>query len=121
MFKRMWNRHPVLTTAFALALLATVFFGARATMFAVTLSKRAEQPVAAWMTPRYVVRTYHLPRETVIAVLGLDEGNHPQLTISAIARMQGRPVREILDDLNAAVAEAGTGPDGVAPVGVGTP
>jgi hypothetical protein len=113
MFKRMWDRHPVLTTAFALALLATVFFGVRATMFAVTLSSRAEQPVAGWMTPRYIVRTYDLPRETVAAVLGLEAGANPQMAISAIARMQGRPVREMLDDLDAAVADAVAGSDGV--------
>lgn len=104
MIGRLWRRHPVLTLAFGLALLAVGFFGARALTFAVTLAWRAEQPVAGWMTPRYVQRTYDLPREVVAGILHVDEEGEARMPIDALARAQGRPLDEILAEIEAAVA-----------------
>lgn len=104
MIGRLWRRHPLLTLAFALALVAVGFFGVRALTFAVTLAWRAEQPVAAWMTPRYIERTYDLRREELGAILRLDEAGEAGLSVDALARAAGRPLAEVLAELEAAIA-----------------
>lgn len=104
MIGRLWRGHPVLTLAFALALVAVGFFGMRALTFAVTLAWRAEQPVAGWMTPRYIQRTYDLPRDEVAAILALETGKDAGLPVDALARAQGRPLAEVLEALDAAIA-----------------
>lgn len=103
MIGRLWRRHPVLTLVFALALVAAGFFGGRALTFAVTLGWRAEQPVAGWMTPRYILRTYGLPREDVAAILGVDEASEARMPVDALARAAGRPLDEVLGALEAAI------------------
>lgn len=107
MIGRLWRGHPVLTLAFALALVALGFFGARALTFAVTLAWRAEQPVAGWMTPRYIQRTYDLPREDVAAILGVDQASEARMPVDALARASGRPLAEVLGALEAAIAAHG--------------
>lgn len=103
MIGRLWRRHPVLLPVFTLALLAALFFGGRALTFAVTLGWRAEQPVAGWMTPRYIVRTYGVPREAVGAILDVDDQSEARMPVDALARALGRPLGDVLADLQAAV------------------
>lgn len=103
MIGTLWRRHPVLTLVFALAIVAAGFFGARALTFAVTLAWRAEQPVAGWMTPRYIVRTYGLPREEVARILGVDDQSEARMPVDALSRQLGRPLPEVLAELEAAV------------------
>ena len=81
-----WRRHPILTLAFALAVVATLVFGFRAAKFALALHWRSEQPVASWMTPRYIARTY-----------GLDQ------PLFAIAGEQGVPTADLIAAVQAAV------------------
>lgn len=104
MIGRLWRRHPVLTLAFALALVAVGFFGVRTLTFAVTLAWRAEQPVAGWMTPRYIERTYGLPRAELDAILKLDEAGEARLPVDALALATGRPLVGVLAELDAAIA-----------------
>lgn len=104
MIGRLWRRHPVLTLAFALALLAALFFGGRALTFAVTLGWRSEQPVAGWMTPRYIQRTYDLPHEVIAGILDVDDQTEARLPVDALARQLGRPLAEVLADLEKAIA-----------------
>lgn len=104
MIGRLWRRHPVLTLVFALAVVAAAFFGARALSFGVTLAWRAEQPVAGWMTPRYITRTYGLPRDEVGRILGVGDQTAARMPLDALARAQGRPLAEVLAALEAAVA-----------------
>jgi hypothetical protein len=98
-----FRRHPVLTIAFVLALIATVIFGARALMFAITLDFRAEQPVAGWMTPRYVLRTYGLDPAELEALLDLDSRDEARLPLDAIARAKGEDLADLLARLQAAL------------------
>ena len=59
------------------------------------------RPIEGWMTPRYVVRVYDLPPEDVSRVLGLSPGTAPRLTLERIAETQGRPLAQVLADLDA--------------------
>lgn len=103
MIRRLWRKNPLLTLAFALALAATVFFAGRAVMFAVTLSYRAEQPVAGWMTPRYIARTYDIEREDLALILSTADRDDLRQPLYTIAREQGVPVLDLIDAVQKAV------------------
>jgi hypothetical protein len=54
MIRRIWQRNPLLSAAFLLAVASCLFFTWRAVDMALILTNRAEKPVAGWMTPRYI-------------------------------------------------------------------
>ncbi len=103
MIGRLWRRHRLLTLAFAAALLAALFFGLRALTFAVTLAWRADQPVAGWMTPRYILLTYGVPREVIARILDVDDQTEARMPVDQLARRLGRPLPEVLQALDDAV------------------
>lgn len=102
--KRAWTRNPVLTSAFVLAILLTVFFAFRSTSFLIYWSdpEHLNQPVEGWMTPRYIVHSWQLSPEEVLRVIG--EGPMPskRQTLEDIATQRGIP----LDDLIARLTKA---------------
>lgn len=103
MIRRLWRKSPALTLAFAFALAATLFFAGRAVMFAVTLSHRAELPVAGWMTPRYIARTYDIDRDDLKEILGTADRDDLRQPLYTIAREQGVPVIDLIDAVQDAV------------------
>ncbi|MES2967292.1 MAG: hypothetical protein V4804_01005 [Pseudomonadota bacterium] len=106
MIRTVWKRHPMLSVLFGLALIATLVFGVRALMFFWTLSERAGRPVAAWMTPRYIVWTYGIETDTLARILRLPDDDIPHAAVGLIAQEQGRPVHEVMDEIAAAVQAA---------------
>ncbi len=96
----------MLSVLFGLALIATLVFGVRALMFFWTLSERAGRPVAAWMTPRYIVWTYGIETDTLARILRLPDDDIPHAAVGLIAQEQGRPVHEVMDEITAAVQAA---------------
>lgn len=104
--KRLWQRHPVLVSCFALALVLSLSFGVRAVMVAARFQGAVDRPVAGWMTPRYIVTTYNLPNEVVAKILDLPPHTNPRLPLETIARSQGRDLRDLTDALDAAIVEA---------------
>ncbi len=103
MIRRLWRKSPVLTFAFALALAATLFFAGRAVMFAVTLSYRAELPVAGWMTPRYIARTYGIERDDLALILSTADRDDLRQPLYTIAREQGVSVLDLIDGVQQAI------------------
>lgn len=100
--KRLWTRHRRLVIAFAVAVLLAAALLVRGL---VLVPPRGDptRPVAAWMTPGFVVHTYHLPPEVVGEILGLPPGEKRRQTIAEIATAQGRVVTELLDALQSEV------------------
>lgn len=105
--KRLWSAAPVATAILALALAASLFFvahGAFLWLGRPPIAER-EQPVAAWMTPRYVARSWHVPREVVMQGLGmtrpLPDG---PMNLAEIAERKGVPVDTVIQDLESAIA-----------------
>jgi hypothetical protein len=97
----------VLSLAFALAILATAFFLAQFAISSVRWSDadRLDQPIAGWMTPRYVSRSWNVPGSVVAEAVGLDmDGTGRRITLDELAEMQGRDLDELVQVLNAAVA-----------------
>lgn len=106
MIRKLWQRHPLLTTAFGLAVLASLVFALRGLMFAGMLWLRAEQPVEGWMTPRFIALVYGLEVEAVEATLGLTDDDARGLSLERLAQMQGRPVADLMEAVNATIAAA---------------
>jgi len=101
------KRHPGLSTAFIAALALTVFFLFRLTAGLIYWSdaKHIDQPLAGWMTPRYVSQSWSLPPEALVVALGLEQdGSGRRITLKELARQQGRSLDDLIDDLEAAIA-----------------
>lgn len=97
---RLWQRHPLLTTGFGLAVMASVVFAFRGLMFAGMLWLRAEQPVEGWMTPRFIALAYGIAIEEVEATLGLSDDDARGRSLDRLAIDEGRPVAELMEPLN---------------------
>lgn len=99
---RLWTHHRLLLAGFALALGVTLFFAVRLVVIAIYWNDPAhlEQPVAGWMTPRYVALSWDIPPDQVRAALGLS-ADRPQgrITLDEIARDRGIPASDLIDAL----------------------
>ena len=89
--------------AFGLAVLLCLGFALRAGISAWNLSQAAGQPVADWMTPRFVMRAYDLDPAALARVLALEPGSAPRETLAQIAAAQGRPLADLLAEVQALV------------------
>lgn len=105
--KRLWLAAPVATAILVLALVASLFFGVRSAVFWYDRPPTAErqQPVAAWMTPRYVARSWRVPREVVMDAI---DAPRPlpggPVSLAQLAEKRGVSVDQIIDELEAAIA-----------------
>ncbi|WP_238366518.1 hypothetical protein [Mesobacterium pallidum] len=107
--RKLARRHPVLLTAFALALVATVFFSARMAYFAAHWKDpefHMQEP-ATWMTPRYISHAWHIPPEVVKPALQVPDDLAGRPTLEAIARARGVPVAVVMAELEALIASQG--------------
>lgn len=103
--RTLWTRHRWLTLAFAAAMLVTVAFGIGAIRHAPAWRAPPDQPIAGWMTPRYVAHSWDLPRDVMIDALRLDPDARPgPRSLDRIAKDQGVPVQDLVDRLDAAIA-----------------
>jgi hypothetical protein len=107
------RRHPVLLSAFALALVLTLFFAGRFVWAAIYWSQHREMPVQGWMTVGYVGHSWGLDPRALDGAAGtpVPAKGHP-LTLDEIARARGVPVAQVIAEVTAAVqalkaAEAG--------------
>ncbi|MDZ4134196.1 MAG: hypothetical protein U1D06_01200 [Paracoccaceae bacterium] len=106
-------RHLRLVAAFALAAVVTGFFVLRAAMFAIDWADpaQAQHPVEGWMTPRYIVHTYHLPPDLLAQVLEAERGDSPRKSLTEIARARGVPLPELIGRIEALIEQgAGASP-----------
>ncbi|PLL13480.1 hypothetical protein C0V75_08910 [Tabrizicola sp. TH137] len=103
MIRRIWQRNPILTLAFLLALAACFFFTGRAMNMALILANRADKPVAGWMTPRYIARSYGLEREDLAAVLATADRDDARQPLYSLAQEQGLPVADLIAEVQALV------------------
>ena len=101
--RALWQRHPMLTAGFGLAVLAALVFAFRGLMFAGMLWMRAEQPVEGWMTPHFIALAYGLEIEAVEAALGLTEDDRRGQSLDRLAAGQGRPVSALMAPLDALI------------------
>jgi len=93
--------------ALAIAAGLTVLFLVRAVFYATIWyeSDPASHPVEAWMTPRYIVRSYELSPAEVAETLGILQGESPRKSLADIAELQGVPVETLIRAVEALVRE----------------
>lgn len=102
-------KRKVMLAGFAIAALLTAFFLVRAVMFALFWfdPERAMHPVEPWMTPRYIARTYNIPREDLQRILMLGPEETPRLPLKKLAEAHGVPLSELIAELEALIADRG--------------
>ena len=112
-FKRAWNAAPIATAMLVLALVASVYFGVRSATHPMRVER--EQDIAAWMTPRYIVRSWSVPPEVILNALDLPRPPPDgPMSLAQLAAQRGVPVEQIIAEAEAAIAafrQDGTRPD----------
>lgn len=104
--RRAAHAAPIASTIFVLALLASLFFGVRAAMFHWDRPGAGDpaQPIAAWMTPRYIARTWDVPPDILLETLNIERtGDGRPPTLEKIARDRGIPVETLIAEIETAL------------------
>ena len=105
--KTFWRAAPFATVLLAVALFASTAFGIRTAVFLFDPPARFERhaPVAAWMTPRYVSRSWGLPPGTLWDALELprDLPRGP-IRLAEIAEEKGVSEAEIIALVESVIA-----------------
>jgi hypothetical protein len=106
--RTLWRTNRLLVIAFAIALSLTIVFGVRTAAFLVYWSSHQNVPVAGWMPPGYVAKSYRVDIEIVREALALDPEARDRRPIARIAADRGVPVEELIRDVNDALEAART-------------
>ncbi len=103
--RRLWRDHRLLLAGFVLALAVMLFFAVRSVMFWVYWADPAhrEEPIAGWMTPRYVSHSWSIPPEVLRDALAVP-AETKRLTIDALAEARGVPTEEIIRQIEEIIA-----------------
>jgi len=109
--RRLLRENSLLVLAFALLLGLAVFFAVGAFRHARNLDIAIEQPVASWMTPRYVALSWDVPREAMMEILGLEPPGPGRRTLADIAAEKGISVEEYITLIKAGIAAFRAGRD----------
>jgi hypothetical protein len=98
-------RRKWLLAGFVLAAALTAFFIIRAVLFTVYWMdpERGLHPVEPWMTPRYILRAYDLPRDDLAETLNLQRGDSPKEPLDKLARDRGVDVGPLVKAVQAMV------------------
>ncbi len=101
----------LLVLALVLVLMAAVFFGLGALRHSRAWDPAGPRAVEAWMTPRFVVRNWDLPREVMVDVLSLPREEVGRVPLREIARERDVTVEDLIAEIEAAIAahRAGVG------------
>jgi hypothetical protein len=102
------KQNIVLSVAFAAALALTLFFVGRLTVSTIVWSDpdRHEQPIAGWMTPRYVSRSWDVEPDVVAYALRLEmDRTARRMTIKEIAAARGRSLDGLIVELESVLLD----------------
>jgi hypothetical protein len=101
--KLLWRDNKLLFSGFVLALAVMVFFAVRSIAFWVYWADPAHrnQDIQAWMTPRYVAHSWHVPPEFVGEALGLKPGSGRTTIGEVAATLPDVSIEELIARLTA--------------------
>ena len=85
---------------------ATVVFGLRAGRHA-RLLRWEHEPIRPWMSVPFIAHTHHVPAGLLFRAIGVEPQPHDRRPLRVIAREQHKPVENLIDDLDRALAAAG--------------
>lgn len=103
----LWQHHRIGLLVFVVVIALTGVFGVRTVSQVIYWADPAkqDQPLAGWMTPRYVARSYDVPPEVLIeALLGDRRPPNERMSIDGIAADQGVDIDELQSRVDEAVA-----------------
>lgn len=101
---RLWRESRLLVVAFLALLAVAVFFGIGAFREARDFDVAKEQPIAPWMTPRYVSHSWDIPREAMMDILGLEPPGPGRRTLADIAADRGIAVEDYILRIEGGIA-----------------
>ena len=103
--RRLWTDHKLLLAGFLLALAVMLFFAVRSVMFWVYWADPAhrEEPIAGWMTARYVAYSWAIPPEMLRDALEVP-ADARRVTIDDLAEARDVPAKEIIQQIEAIIA-----------------
>lgn len=83
----------------AIALAAALWFGFRVVSDIIYFNDPAHEDVAlkGWMTPRYIVLTYDVPRPVAFEILGLPENAEGGTPLRDVAEAKGITIEELTE------------------------
>jgi hypothetical protein len=96
----------ILLVAFCVAIAGTFIFAFRAGRHARRLHQE-DEPIRPWMSVPFIAHTHHVPSAALFQALGLEPQPHDRRPLQRIAREQHRPVEDVVQDLQRALASAG--------------
>jgi hypothetical protein len=101
----LWKDYKLLFGGFLLAVGVMLFFAVRSIMFAVYWADPAhrEEPIAGWMTPRYVAHSWAVPPTVIREALAIPPETY-RLTVKDLAEERGVPTEEIVRKIETAIA-----------------
>ena len=100
-----WQQRAVVA-AFIIVAAFTAFQASRAIRHALYWSHHRDEPIHGWMSVGYVARSYRVPPNLLYEALGVQHQPHDRKPIRQIAREQNRPVHEVINILQDAIARA---------------
>ena len=102
--RRMWQHAPGLTVALAAALVLSLVFAFRLTFDAMHWHDTPENdPLAGWMTPRYVAHSWAVPPTVIREALAIPSDTR-RMTVSSLADERGMTTEEVILQIEAAIA-----------------
>lgn len=107
LLKDLWQHNRRLLIAFGVALCALGFFGVRSVSHLIYWAdpRHQDQPLARWMTPRFVARSYDVPPAVVQDAFFLDKGGPPvRVSVEKITSHNDISIAELQERLDEIVA-----------------
>lgn len=104
-----WVRVAAIAIAFFLAIGGTIIFAYRAGRAARHIHA-AYEPIRPWMSIPFVAHTHHVPEAILFQAIGVQPREpHDRRSIRRLAHELGRPVTEVIAQLDRAIATAKQG------------
>ena len=96
----------ILTVAFLIALAGTFSLAWRAGRHARRLHWENE-PIRPWMSVPFIAHTHHVSTDSLFRAIGLPPHHHDRRPLRIIAREEHKPVAELMQQLDRALAAQG--------------
>ena len=110
------SRLLILLVAFCVAIAGTFIFAFRAGRYARRL-RFENEPIRPWMSVPFIAHTHHVPSALLFQAIGEQPLPHDRRPLGMIARQEHRPVEDVVQDLERALASAGHTHPALAPPG----
>ena len=99
-----WKNHPLITTAFIVMAVVTLFLAVRLTFSVAYWSTHRNLPVEAWMPLGYIGRSYGIPVEEMRRIAGLPPAVRDRRPVGEIAASRGEDKEQFITRIEDGIA-----------------